>query len=141
MKEQPILTNEDKFPDSQILQSVLKENYAIFENIQEILTSKPYNLIYEWRYYKDGKSWLCKVLHKKKTVLWLSVFDGYFKVAFYFSAKLCEGINTLDLDTKIKADFQKSEFIGRVKPLIINVFKEDQIKHIQEIVLYKKNNQ
>ncbi|PKP08994.1 MAG: hypothetical protein CVU09_13085 [Bacteroidetes bacterium HGW-Bacteroidetes-4] len=37
----------------------------------------------QWRYYNDGKAWLCKVSYKKKTVFWLSVWEAYFKVAFY----------------------------------------------------------
>jgi hypothetical protein len=30
-------------------------------------------LIIEWDYYKDGKSWLCKIINKKKTICWLSI--------------------------------------------------------------------
>ncbi|MBU0528410.1 DUF3788 domain-containing protein [bacterium] len=138
MKEQPVFINKDEFPASKFLQNALKEKYSIYNNLKEKLTNEPYNLIYEWRYYKDGKSWLCKIIYKKKTVMWLSVFDGYFKVAFYFSAKLSEGIDKLELDEKIKTDFQKRDFIGKVKPLIINVLEGNQIKDIQEIVLYKK---
>jgi hypothetical protein len=37
----------------------------------------------QWRYYNDGKAWLCKVSYKKKTVFWLSVWEACFKVAFY----------------------------------------------------------
>ena len=33
----------------------------------------------EWRYDNDGNAWLGKVVRKKKTVCWVSVWDRFFK--------------------------------------------------------------
>ena len=51
----------------------------------------------EWRYYNDGKAWLCKVVNKKKTVFWLSIWEHYFKTSFYFTEKHLESIDALNI--------------------------------------------
>jgi hypothetical protein len=140
MKEKPVLNNKDEYPDNRIIRKVLKDNFILYEELINSLTTTPHDLNYEWRYYNDGKSWLCKVLNKKRTILWLSIFEGYFKVAFYFSAKTSAGINDLEIDENIKSDFEKADFIGRVKPLVINVLDKENIQDILKIANYKKKN-
>jgi len=140
MKENPILIDKDVFPDNDVLKEALNNTYIIYDKLITQVSDDPYNLTQEWRYYKDGHSWLCKVVHKKKTVFWISIFDGYFKIAFYLSAKLSEGILDQPIDQDIKADFQQRDFIGKVKPLIVDVVDSSHIDDILKIALYKKKN-
>ena len=51
----------------------------------------------EWRYYKDGKNWLLKVVRKSKTVFWTSVLKDAFRITFYFTDKVEEAINSADI--------------------------------------------
>jgi hypothetical protein len=95
----------------------------------------------EWNYYKDGKAWLCKVLYKKKTVFWLSIWEKYFKLAFYFTEKTGKEINELDIDVSIKEDFKQAKPIGRLLPLVIEMRKKEQLKDVLKIIEYKKNKQ
>jgi len=140
MKEKPVLNNKDVYPDNRIIHEVLKDNFVLYEELINSLTKTPHDLNYEWRFYNDGKSWLCKLLHKKRTILWLSIFDGYFKVAFYFSAKTSAGINDLEIDENTKSDFKKADFTGKVKPLIISVLTRENMEDVLKIAHYKKNN-
>lgn len=93
----------------------------------------------EWRYYNDGKAWLCKVTYKKKTVLWLSAWEGFFRTAFYFTEKHLEGIAALDISETIKEDFCKAKPIGRLIPMIIDVNDKKQLNDLLTIVRFKKN--
>lgn len=140
MKEKPILTNKDEYPNDDILSEVLKDNFKLYNNLITTITNEPYNLTYEWRYYKDGHAWLCKIVDKKKTIIWLTVLDGYFKIAFYFSAKVSEGISKLSIDENIKLEFNKRDFIGKIKPLEIEILDDRKIEDILKIVHFKKNN-
>jgi hypothetical protein len=140
MKEKPILNNPDISPDQGILQEALKDRMILYTDLIGALTSAPLGLTHEWRYYRDGKAWLCKVVDRKKTILWLSVFDGYFKVAFYFSAKAGEGIGQLAIDDRLKVAFQKAAFIGKVKPLIIHVLDSTQAEDVLCIAAFRKKN-
>jgi Protein of unknown function (DUF3788) len=57
------------------MERVLGGSYSAFEELMKIITDNKYGLGAEWNYYKDGKSRLCKVCYKRKTVFWLSVWD------------------------------------------------------------------
>jgi len=137
MNEKPALGNPEEFPDENVLRNILGENYVLFEQLMDSAGHDSLNLEPEWKYYKDGHSWLCKVQKKKKTVFWLSVFNGYFKVAFYFSAKLCEGIMDLEIDEAIKKQFEDASMIGKVKPLVIDMDHQQKLQDVLLVAGYK----
>ena len=101
--EQQVLTNPQLSPTPELLQEVMGDNYANFDAVMTLLAER--GVVAQWNYYKDGKSWLCKAQYKKKTVLWLSVWDDCFKLSFFFTEKTRGGIDTLDIDAAIKEAF------------------------------------
>ncbi|ULQ60863.1 DUF3788 domain-containing protein [Brucepastera parasyntrophica] len=82
-----LLRDASVFPDGKILESALGKAYPVYSEFMDTITSGEYNLEPEWRYYNDGKAWLCKIQYKKKTVLWLSVWERFFKTSFFFTEK------------------------------------------------------
>ena len=104
----------------------------------EIVTNTKSGLVTEWRYYKDGKAWLCKVCYKKKTIFWLSVWDKFFKTGFYFTDKNCTGVAELDIEEKIKEEFSRNKHIGKLIPLAIKMNRKEQIDDVIKIIEYKK---
>ena len=98
-----------------------------------------FRLTSTWNYYNDGKAWLCKVQFKKKTVFWLSIWDQYFKLAFYFTEKNGKGIFDLDIDEKIKKEFKEQPPVGKLLPLVLTINKKIQLKDVLKIVEYKKS--
>ncbi len=82
---------------------------------------------------------MCKVVYKKKTVFWLSIWDKFFKIAFYFTEKNCAGIAELNIDEKIKEEFSQRKVIGKLLPLAINMSRKEQIEDAITIVLFKKS--
>lgn len=124
-------------PTKDVLEDALGRSFKTYEDLMDTIAGKNYGLLPDWNYYKDGKAWLCKVQHKKKTVFWLSVWDKYFKLSFYFTVKTSKGINALAIDSSIKNSFKASKPAGRLLPLVINVNKKGQLKDILKIIEYK----
>ncbi len=137
--ETQLLREQGVLPEKEVLESALTGSYPVFEELMDIITGTEYGLVPEWNYYKDGKAWLCKVCYKKKTVFWLSVWDGYFKTGFYFTEKNGMGITGLDIEESLKEGFSRSKPIGKLIPLTVNVNKKEQIKDILGIIEYKKS--
>jgi hypothetical protein len=133
-----LLKDQNIFPAKEVLESALGNSYSAFEELTQLITDAKYGLAIEWRYYKDGKAWLCKVCYKKKTILWLSVWNKYFKTTFYFTEKNCTGIAELSIEEKLKESFRQSKSIGKLIPLTISIKKKDQINDVLKIVEYKK---
>lgn len=126
-------------PESEVIRSALGRSFAVYELFIESIAGQGYELSPEWRYYNDGKAWLCKVSYKKKTVFWLSVWDGFFKVSFFFTEKHRQAIDSLDITREIKAAFGESKPIGKLIPLTVNVDNNNQLPDLLTIIRCKKS--
>ena len=133
--ENRILTDPMVKPEDSVLESVLGKkckNYNEFVNKINGL-----NLIIEWNYYKDGKSWLGKILMKKKNICWLSVWNTGFKLTFYFSEKTIDGIYELDIDNEIKKIASEMKPVGKLRPIILLIDNKKRIIDCIKIIEYK----
>lgn len=139
LTDMEILALKDKhvLPTPEVLNSVLHDSYPAFEEWDNVLSGldiKP-----EWNYYKDGNAWLCKMMFKKKNLGWIGVFDGYFKVSFYFTGKHLNAIVDSDISDIIKEDFYNAKPSGRLLPMTVAVTDKEKLKEVLPVLLFKKN--
>ena len=133
--EKQLLREPEIFPSKEVLREILGEVYDVLDELETTLTHDEYALTFDWLYYKDAKSWLCKVSHKKKTVFWLSVWEGYFQTSFFFVERHLEGI--ADLAIKENSYTLEKEF-GRMIPLVFKIKKQEQTDGLLKMVAFKK---
>lgn len=136
--ERPLLNDKETTVTREVLQKTLGKSYNVYEKMVEKITRPGYDLEIVWRFYNDGKAWLCKVINKKKTIFWLSVWDGFFKTSFYFAERHCAGIEELDIDKSIKDDLKSGKSFGTLFPVTMKISSEEQIGDLLKIVEYKK---
>ena len=136
--DKPLLTEPTVPPSPEVLRNALGGSFPVYEKMLAAVTGAPYSLVPEWRYYNDGKAWLCKVVFKKKTVFWLSVWDGLFKTAFYFSERHIQGIHELEIDDHIRQRLKNTEPIGKLYPVVLVIETEGQLSDLLKIIEYKK---
>lgn len=132
-----LLSDASIFPSPEVIENALGSSYATYQQFREKITDQM-QLTEEWRYYNDGKAWLCKVVFKKKTVFWLSVWEGFFKVGFYFADKYRTEVEALDIDEKLLEDFRANKNIGKLLPLSVDVDHPEQIDDLLKIISLKK---
>ncbi|WP_308601575.1 DUF3788 family protein [uncultured Dysgonomonas sp.] len=137
MEAQMLLRDADIFPSDKILEDALGEGFNVLVSFLETITNNEYALTLEWRYYNDGKAWLGKAVYKKKTIFWLSVWEGFFKTSFFFTEKHLEAIAKLDISETIKDEFAKAKTIGKLIPMIFDVNKENQLGDLLTVVWFK----
>ena len=94
------LIDSNVFPDMDILKAVLGKSYEAYCDLLKLFDEN--EMSYQWRYYKDGKAWLCKVEKKKKTIVWMSAWKGYMKATIYFPEKYIEELKKLKIDEEKK---------------------------------------
>jgi hypothetical protein len=136
--ERPLLNDRDIPVTEEVLQKVLGRSYPVYEKMIKTVTGEEYNLVPEWRYYNDGKAWLCKMVYKKKTVFWLSIWDGFFQTSFYFMERHCPGIAELDIEKSIKDQLKSGKTFGTLFPVTLKINKEEQTGDLLKIIEYKK---
>jgi len=128
-----LLTEEAVYPSEDILRAALGDIYPAYQSFCELLVSAQVSM--EWRYYRDSKAWLCKCQHKKKTVLWLSVWEGYFQAGFFFTEAAYEGVKDLPFDEQ---PIRKKN-VGKSVPIVMEMRSKSQLGDLDLLVAYKKN--
>jgi len=78
------LKDENIYPDETVLRSVIDKAYDVYARLLEYFDRN--EMVHEWRYYDDGKAWLCKVQKKNRTVVWMSAWKAFFSKYFLNSS-------------------------------------------------------
>ena len=133
--EQQLLRDPLVNPDEAVLETVLGKKYPVYREFT--VKIKEFNLVPEWHYYNDGKSWLGKVMYKKKNLCWLSVWNTGFKMTFYFLERALEGFYALNIDDGIKNITRETKSVGKSQPVMLLITNKKILKDALQIMLYK----
>ena len=81
-------------------------------------------IVLDWRYYKDGKAWLCKGLYrwtttrgtpKETMAFWLAVWEGFLRLTIYVPEKHREAALNLPLSAEMKLTVAEAKQMGKLK--------------------------
>jgi len=135
-------------PTDDVIAVALGEQYAAYTQFLDMLAG--FGVTPQWRYYNDGKAWLAKGLYKwksvrgtdkEKTIFWLSVWDGFFRVSFFFAEKAQLGFQSLAVGENIKKMIEDAKPMGKLKffPLIFDVRSDELFDNLGVLIDYQKS--
>jgi len=148
---QQLLRNPDIKPTNQMIADGLGEvNKTYIKFIKEL---KEYSItLMDWRYYNDGKAWLSKGeykwitlrgTNKVKPIFWLSIWEGFFKVSFFFSEKTRDKLLTLSVSEDTKDLIRNTQPHGKTMQYLSIIFDVENDKQINDIYIlaqFRKEN-
>lgn len=129
------LRDESIYPDEQVLKHILGESHPAYLDLLTLFDKNEMN--YEWRYYHDGKAWLCKVQKKKKTIVWMSAWKGFMKATIYIPERYIKEIYTLNIGEERKEKIRQTINSGKSKPCIFEIRNRDVLEELNEIMQFK----
>ncbi len=129
------LRDEHVYPDEEVLRAVLGASYRVYSLVLDRYAKNA--MTHEWRYYRDGKAWLCKVQNKKRTIVWMSVRKGYLRATIYFPWKHLERLHALDLDPELMRDFRSAEVAGKSIPCVFAIRNRRILEDLEKVVRLK----
>lgn len=135
--EAPVLKDEHIYPSDDVLEQHLQGAKPIWDAFTARLTTELPDASLEWRYYQDGKSWLCRLVRRKKTICWLSIWDQFFKTTFYFTAKCDHDIEGLPIGQAFKNAYRALPLKGKLKPITIEVRSTKALGDVLTLARYK----
>jgi hypothetical protein len=133
--ENQVLTDPTVKPENNVLENILGKNFSLYKEFVDKINGK--NLTLEWNYYKDGKSWLCKILNKDKNICWLSIWNTGFKLTYYFNEKTINGVSKLEINNDIKYIVKEIKPIGKLYPIILLIKNKKIINDGIKLLEYK----
>lgn len=129
------LRDEKVFPDNNVLSAVLGQSFEVYLDLLDLFDRNELN--HEWRFYKDGKAWLCKVQKKKKTIVWMSAWKGYMQAAIYFPERLLNKVLELDINDALKEKILKTKNIGKSRPCIFEIRTKNVLVDFEKVMNLK----
>ena len=135
--EPPVLTDKDEFPSEEVIASHLGRRMALWNALFQFIHAEHADFEERWRYYNDGKSWLLNVSRKKKTVFWLSVIRGTFRITAYFTDKAAESIAASALSAELKERFVAARAMGKLRGITITFKKKSDVEDAKILIALK----
>ena len=147
--EQQLLCNPDIPPTSEIIAEGLGAASSVYVKFIEGL--KDYGItLMDWRFYNDGKAWLSKGeykwttprgANKVKPIFWLSIWEGFFKVSFFFSTSVLIELQNLLISQETKEIITNAKPMGksmRFIPVVIDIKTDQQLSDVYTIAQFRK---
>ncbi|RPI00543.1 MAG: DUF3788 family protein [Ignavibacteriae bacterium] len=133
MKES-VLTDKNQVPSDEIVFSFIGRRKLLWNSLFQYIREQHPDIAHEWRYYNDGNSWLMKVTRKAKTVFWLSVIKGTFRITFYFTDKAQQTIGQCGISKELKDQFKTGKKYNKIRGItILFKYKKDCVD-AQELI-------
>ena len=130
-----ILNNKSIYPNDEVLKPILGKSFLAYCKLLELFENN--NMTYDWRYYKDGKAWLCKVEKKNETIVWMSVWKGYIQATIYFAEKYIDGLYELNIANELKVQINGTKNVGISKPCMFKILNKKVLKDFNAVMQYK----
>jgi hypothetical protein len=129
------LNDESIEPNESVLKHILGESYKAFTELLELYDKN--GMTYKWRYYKDGKAWLCKVEKKKRTIVWMSAWKGYMKATIYIPEKYVKDIQTIDVTKETMDRIMNTKNVGKSKPCMFEIRNDSVLRDFNQVMQFK----
>lgn len=147
--ENQLLKDRNIQPTTEIIALGLgKANSTFVKFVNEI---KLYGItLMDWRYYNDGKAWLSKGeyrwvtargTNKVKPIFWLSIWEGFFKVSFFFGASVLDELVNLPISETTKELIKNAQLGGKqiqFIPVIFDIEDETLLNDVYELAKFRK---
>lgn len=132
--EEPVLRDADEYPSDEVLRRNLGRAMASWRALMKHIEQHDPVLSGEWRYYKDGKSWLFKVTCKKLTLCWVAVFQGKFKTTCYFPDRAEAAITSSRLTKAYIDQYLSGPRYGKTRAISVEVRKLRDLEATKQIM-------
>lgn len=129
------LADEHIRPDDAVLQPVLGNSWQSYQKLLEMYARLGLNP--EWRYYHDGKAWLCKVQYKKRTIVWMSAWHGYMQTSIYFPERYMDLVYGESIHDSHKDRFRSTKKVGRSTPCIFEIRNDNVLTDLEKLIQLK----
>jgi hypothetical protein len=132
-----LLTDKQVYPSDEIVFNIIGDRKILWKHLMDHMSEHYKDSNGGWNFYNDGKRWLFKMTHKKKTVFWASILADAFRVTFYFGNKAEPVIENSDLPQSIKDEFKTAKRYGLIRPVTIIVRSNTDLDNVLKIIVVK----
>ncbi len=134
--ENIVLTDRFTTPTDELIFPIIGDKKILWQKIISYLHDNHTDIAEVWRFYDDGKCWLFRTLKKKKTIFWVGILDGTFRVSFYLSDKAVPLIAQSDLPEKVKNEYANTKG-NKFRSITIKMTDAEDVENVIKLIEIK----
>ena len=134
-----VLSDKQVIPTDKCISELLGDNLRFWESIVSHMGEHYPGSSGSWNYYQDGKQWLYKMVHKKKTIFWAAMHADSFRVTFYFGDKAETVIESSALRENVRKEFRTAKRYGKIRAITFRVTNDALVKQAFELIKIKSS--
>lgn len=129
----PALTDPATMPTDAVVLPHLEAAAPLWVTLFEHLRG-PGRFSEQWRFYRDGNSWLLKVTPGSRTICWVSVHQGGFRLTSYFPARAEATITNSALREDLQRQFLDADPSARTRAITVVFRDEFDVRAAAELI-------
>jgi hypothetical protein len=130
----PLLTDKQTYPTDDLIFSIIGDNKIHWQSIMTYMSQNYKDSLGPWNFYNDGKRWLFKMVHKKKTVFWAGILTDAFRITFYLGNKAETIIENSELPEIIKEEFKTAKKYGLIRPVSFIIKDQTDVDNVLKMI-------
>lgn len=134
ISEKKILSDPTIEPTQEFIYDFLGNKKVWWQSIMDSTMKNYPNVTPVWKYYNDGKQWLFRLLQKKKTIFWLSLFEDTFRITFYFTDKAEPLLEESTIPREVLEQFRSGKYFNKIRGITIKISKDQDVETVLKLV-------
>ena len=131
-----VLNDRFTMPTDELIFAVIGDKKIFWQKIINYLHDNYTDISEVWRFYDDGKCWLFRTLKKKKTIFWIWISDGTFRVTFYLPDKAIPLLDQSNLPERIKTEYMNTQN-NKFRSITIKMNDNDDAENVIKLIEIK----
>ena len=124
-------------PDNKQLAYAIGKTQKILNKILEFLNTNYSEIRTEWKFYGQKYGWQMKIFYKKRNILFLIPYEGYFKIVMFFGDKAVAAIIESDVPESIVQELLNAKKYMEGRGIGIDVKEDKDFNIIKELIKIK----
>jgi hypothetical protein len=135
-----ILDDKSKIPDDSQVKDVLGKTFPYWTAIKKYFEDKRIDIQEEWKFYSQKSGWSARLIHKKRTILYLVPCEGYFMAAFVLGDKAVAAAEQSTLSESILDMLRSARKYVEGRGIRFEVRRQEDVESAKKLIDIKMAN-
>lgn len=135
-----IFNSKLREPDDKMLADGLHDSKKYLDRICDFIRNVYGDLKPEWKYYGKNYGWLMKLINKKRNVMFVVPYEGYFRAVFTFGDKAVSSVASSNLPKKVKDELINARKYAEGRSVNFDVRSDEHMDTIFQLIRIKMAN-
>ena len=140
MEEEKVFFEKETMPDEEMINEAIGSNYTHLQAIRQFIAEEIGDTNEEWKFYGKKLGWTLKKFYKKRNLLFIGIYKGYFKISFVFGERAAQNVYDSGITSALKKELSEARQYAEGRGISINVDNEGYLDDIKELVRIKVRN-